>query len=170
MKIIAIVLFLFSTLAYSATSEMPTAKNPFLLLGTKDHTSIYIGAFGDLLPHKLNGKDIILAGMTYQEDAIEGHQQGESVQFEVIASCDKPVAKVLPIWAKDSSYAKGIFRYDSKGKELALKIAEDFKKEPTIYVDPQSLLFELVESGCHYLGEEAKVKPNVRPIKPDTMI
>jgi hypothetical protein len=175
MKIIAIILFLFSTLAYA--TPMPTSDKPFLRLGgsSDGNTSIYIGAYGDLLPQKLTqpgDSDIVLIGMTYQDYAEPGHKQGESVEFTVVASCSKQLVKVLPIWVKYSSDEPGKSRYNLSGKKLADKIAAEINKEPAEVLDPTSLLFLLVGSGCHYLHEDlnVKVKPNVKLMKTDKWI
>lgn len=159
-KILSIILLFWSFTICAATIspkpklEMPDAKHPFLKIGSTNSgsSSIWIGAFGGILPYKTNKGDIVVISLIKAEVSSPGHPKGQMIEYAIAADCEQRLAKILPFWKKPDEASPGVGVYNLTGNALDNMIAEELNKQEVQDIGPGSPLEIVVSSGCHYLG------------------
>lgn len=154
-KIFVVSLLFWSLASYASPLKMPTAEHPFIKIATVDNNSasLWIGAFGAMLPYKTDKGDIVIITLMKSEISTEGHPKGQTIEYAVLADCKQHIAKILPFWKKADAMSPGVNIFNVTGAALDEMIAKELNKQEVQDIGPGSVLEIAVSSGCHYLGE-----------------
>lgn len=162
-KVLLLSILFYSMSCYAINID---AEHPFLQIGQSVDGSIllFIGAFGEYLPHKVDSGDILIRALQLQIKDADNYPKGQLYEYAILVDCKQNIAKILVIRKKENEKSQIEFRYTDKGKPLSGqkledKIAEDFNKEPADDVGIGTMLSVAVNSGCHYMGEQKPVAP-----------
>lgn len=157
-KFLALTLVFLSITSFASTVSPVDKTHPFLKIGKSiDNTaSVYIGAYGDMLPEKTKNGDVILIAMITEDIADAAIPKGAQYEYAIAANCDQQLAKILIFWEKADENSPGISSYNLTGNALSDKITEELNKQPVNTLSPNSLITMAVSSACHYLGMPIK--------------
>ena len=153
-KLFSVLILFYSFTAYSAPASPVDKDHPFLKIGSSpDNTaSIYIGAFGGMLPYKTDKGDVIFIALMVEDIADADHPKGLRYEYAIAADCEQQIAKILVFWKKPDEKSPGVSRYNLTGEALSDKITEELNKQPVDDIEPGSPIALVVSSACHYLG------------------
>lgn len=164
-KTLILILLFLSISSFAATAASPVdAKHPFLKIGMSadKSASVYIGAFGEMLPTKTDKGDVLLIAMMIEDIADADHPKGARYEYAIAADCKQQIAKILMFWKKPDENLPGVSRYDLTGDALSNKITSELNKQPVNDIEPGSFVAIAVNSACHYLGIDA-TQPKHKP-------
>jgi hypothetical protein len=158
-KILVMMILFWSLAAFANETHQAlliNADHPFLKIGYSPDgkASVYIGAFGDILPQKTQDGNVLLLALTIEDIADDENPKGQRYEFAITANCKQKIAKILPFWGKPDENSPGVSRYNLTGDDLNNMIMQELEKQEMQPVEPGSMLSIVVSSGCHYLGED----------------